>query len=311
MSDVTATMIKDLRVQSGAGMMDCKTALVENGGDMEAAIDWLRTKGLMTAASKSGRVAADGLIGVAASGTSGAVVEVNSETDFVARNETFQGMVSKVADIALAEGGDLAALMAAEFESGQSVEAHIADMIATIGENMSVRRTAALEVGSGVVAHYVHNRIGDDLGKIGVLVALESTGDAGKLHELAHQIAMHIAASAPLAVNVEDLDPAVVERERKVLVAEAAESGKPAEIIDKMVEGRLRKFHEDVVLTAQTFVIDGERRVGQVVEDAAAEMGAEVTLKDFVCFRLGEGIDKGESDFAAEVAATVAETDKS
>lgn len=306
MSEITASMVKELRETSGAGMMDCKAALQECDGDMAAAVDWLRTKGLAKAAKKAGRVAADGLVGVASSGTAGAVVEVNSETDFVARNETFQSMVGDIATVALGtEGHD--GLLAADYPgAGKSVEEHVTEMVGTIGENMTVRRSEKLSVENGVVASYIHNQVVDGLGKIGVLVALESTGDTAKLEALGRQLAMHVAATNPLAATIEDLDPAETERERAVLVAEAKESGKPDEIIEKMVEGRLRKFYEEVVLTSQTFVIDGETRIEKLLQNAAGDVGGEVALKGFVRFELGAGVDKGEeADFAAEVAAAV------
>ena len=307
MSNITASMVKELRETSGAGMMDCKAALQENDGDMAAAVDWLRTKGLAKAAKKAGRVAAEGLVCVTSQGAAGAVVEVNSETDFVARNETFQGMVGEIAAIALAGDGTNEALLATEFPgAGKSVEDHVSEMVGTIGENMTVRRTQKLSVENGVVASYVHGAVADSLGKIGVLVALESTGDAGKLEALGRQLAMHVAATNPLAANLDDLDPAEVERERAVLIAESKESGKPDEIIGKMVEGRIRKFYEEVVLTSQVFVIDGETRIEKVLENAAGDVGAPIALKGFVRFELGEGVDKGEeADFAAEVAAAV------
>ena len=251
MSEITASMVKELRETSGAGMMDCKAALQECDGDMAAAVDWLRTKGLAKAAKKAGRVAADGLVGVASSGTAGAVVEVNSETDFVARNETFQSMVGDIATVALGTEGHDGLLAAGYPGAGKSVEAHVTEMVGTIGENMTVRRSEKLSVENGVVASYIHNQVVDGLGKIGVLVALESTGDTAKLEALGRQLAMHVAATNPLAATIEDLDPAETERERAVLVAEAKESGKPDEIIEKMVEGRLRKFYEEVVLTSQ------------------------------------------------------------
>ena len=307
MADITASMVKELREVSGAGMMDCKTALNENDGNMEAAVDWLRTKGLAKAAKKAGRVAADGLVGVASGGTSGAVVEVNSETDFVARNETFQGMVGDISSIALTTPGEHADLLAADYPGAdKSVEAHVQEMVGTIGENMTVRRSKTLTVNEGVVASYMHSQVADGLGKIGVLVALQSSGDSEKLNALGRQLAMHVAATNPLAVSVDSLDPEDIERERAVLVAEAKESGKPEEIIDKMVEGRLRKFYEEVVLTSQVFVIDGETRISKVLENAAADVGAPVELTGFARFELGEGVDKGEeADFAAEVAAAV------
>ena len=304
MANITASMVKELRDSTGAGMMDCKAALKETDGDMEAAVDWLRTKGLSKAAKKSGRVAAEGLVAVAVEGTRGIVLEVNSETDFVARNESFQEMVTGIAGVAAATGGDFEALKSAEFPgAGKSVEEHVTAMVGTIGENMTLRRSDSLEVGAGAVAAYVHNQVAPGLGKIGVLVALESTGDAAKLNELGRQIAMHVAATNPLAVTEADLDQAVVEKEREVLSAEARESGKPEEIIGKMVEGRIRKFYEEVVLSKQAFVIDPDNTVEKAIKNAEGDVGAPITLKGLKRFELGEGIEKEESDFAAEVAA--------
>ncbi len=306
MAEITAQLVKELRERSGAGMMDCKKALAENNGDMDAAIDWLRTKGLAAAAKKAGRIAAEGLVGVAAQGTKAVIVEVNAETDFVARNESFQEFVRKVAEIGLSQGGDLAKSAGAAFPgTGRNVQDELAHRIATIGENMSLRRMAQVSVSQGAVATYIHSATAPGLGRIGVLVGLESTGDQAKLLELGRQIAMHIAATNPLALTSSELDPAVVERERTVLVEQAKESGKPANIIDKMVEGRIRKFYEEVVLTEQVFVIDGETRVGKVVENAAKTIGAPVKLTGFIRYALGEGIEKQQTDFAAEVAATV------
>ncbi len=306
MVDITASMVKELREKSGAGMMDCKTALKENDGNMEAAIDWLRTKGIAKAEKKAGRTAAEGLIGITSSGTTGAVVEVNSETDFVARNEQFQGMVGEIATLALEANSDVDALKAMDFPgSGKNVTDHVTDMVGTIGENMNVRRTNALSVGSGAVATYVHNQVAPGLGKIGVLVALESDGDAEKLNALGRQVAMHVAATSPLAATRDELDPAVVERERTVLMEQARESGKPEAVIEKMVEGRMRKFFEEVVLLSQTFVIDGENTVEQALKNAEGDVGGAITLKGFVRCALGEGIEKEESDFVAEVAAAV------
>lgn len=306
MTDITASMVKQLRDNSGAGMMDCKQALKENDGDMEAAIDWLRTKGIAKAEKKAGRTAAEGLIGVAASGTTGAVVEVNSETDFVARNAQFQEFVGEIAKLGLSAGGDVDALKAMDFPgAGKSVADHVTNLIGTIGENMSVRRTASLSVDSGVVASYVHNQTVEGLGKIGVLVALESDGDAGKLAALGKQVAMHVAATSPLAATTDELDPAVVERERAVLAEQARESGKPEAVIEKMIDGRMRKFFEEVVLLSQTFVIDGENTVEKALKLAEGDVGGAITLKGFVRFALGEGIEKEETDFAAEVVAAV------
>ncbi|MGV2975739.1 translation elongation factor Ts [Roseibium alexandrii] len=299
---ITAAMVKELREKSGAGMMDCKTALTENGGDMEAAVDWLRTKGLAKAAKKAGRVAAEGLVGVAAEGTKAAVIELNSETDFVARNEGFQELVGKVATVAVGTDGSVDAVTAADLD-GKSVADSITDAIATIGENMTLRRTAILSVGDGVVSTYVHGAVADGLGKIGVLVALESSGDKDKLNALGRQIAMHVAATSPLALNTEELDQEVVEREKSVFSEQARESGKPENIIEKMVEGRLRKFYEEVTLVKQAFVINPDQTVEQAVEALAKDLGTHVKLSGFVRFALGEGIEKEEQDFAAEVAA--------
>lgn len=304
MANITASMVKELRDSTGAGMMDCKAALKETDGDMEAAVDWLRTKGLSKAAKKSGRVAAEGLVAVAVEGTRGIVLEVNSETDFVARNEGFQEMVSGIAGVAASLGGDFEALKSADFPgAGKSVEDHVTAMVGTIGENMTLRRSESLEVGAGAVAAYVHNQVAPGLGKIGVLVALESTGDTAKLNELGRQIAMHVAATNPLALTEADLDQAVVEKEREVLSAEARESGKPEEIIGKMVDGRIRKFYQEVVLSKQAFVIDPDNSVEQAIKNAESNVGAPIALKGFKRFELGEGIEKEESDFAAEVAA--------
>ncbi|MCP1335825.1 translation elongation factor Ts [Futiania mangrovi] len=304
MAEITASLVKELREKTGAGMMDCKKALTETAGDMEAAIDWLRTKGLAKAAKKADRVAAEGLVAVATEGTRGAVVEVNSETDFVARNDKFQEMAGTIAKLALASGGSLDTLSGASYPgTSGTVQDHLTGMIASIGENMSLRRVATLEVSDGVVASYVHNQVAPGMGKIGVLVALESSGDKATLEALGRQIAMHIAATSPMSLRKEDLDAAAIERERAVLVEQARESGKPEAVIEKMVEGRLRKFYEEVCLLEQTYVIDGESRVGQVVEAAAKDAGAPVDLIAFVRFTLGEGIEKEEQDFASEVAA--------
>ncbi|MEC9266292.1 MAG: translation elongation factor Ts [Pseudomonadota bacterium] len=306
MGQISASMVKDLREKTGAGMMDCKKALAETDGDMEAAVDWLRKKGLAAAAKKSGRVASDGLVAVVTEGTSGAAVEINAETDFVARNESFQTFVSEVAKIALAHGGDAAQTQAAAYPgTGRTVEEQLTHNIATIGENMSFRRSVALTVENGIVAGYVHSATAPGLGKIGVLVALESTGDTAKLEALGKQIAMHVAAARPEALKVEDVDSSNLERERAVLVEQAKASGKPDNIIEKMVEGRIRKYYEEVVLLEQVYVIDGETRVKKIVEDAAKDVGAPVTLAGFVRYELGEGIAKKEEDFAAEVAAAM------
>ena len=304
MATISAAMVKELRDKTGAGMMDCKTALSETDGDMEAAVDWLRTKGLAKAAKKAGRVAAEGLVGLATEGTKGALVEVNSETDFVARNEDFQAMVSDIAGLALEAGGDLDTLAAGTYTGKDiSVADQIKEMVGKIGENMNLRRTAGLEVDKGVVAGYVHNTAAPGLGKIGVVVALESDGDADKLAAFGKQVAMHVAATSPLAVTPDELDANVVERERAVLIEQARDSGKPENIIEKMVEGRLRKYYEEVVLLSQTFVIDGENTVEKAVKAAETDVGAPIKIIGFERFALGEGIEKEEEDFAAEVAA--------
>jgi elongation factor Ts len=302
---ITAALVKELRESSGAGMMDCKKALSETDGNLEAAVDWLRTKGLSAAAKKSGRVAAEGLVAVAAAGTSAAVVEVNSETDFVSRNDSFQAFVGEIGNLA-ATVADVDALKAADYPgTGRNVADELTHQIATIGENMSIRRMERLEVSSGVVASYVHNAVAGGMGKIGVLVALESAGDADKLNALGKQIAMHIAATNPQSLSVDDLDPEAVAKERNVLVEQARDSGKPEEIIEKMVDGRMRKYYQEVVLLEQTSVIDGETQVRKVIEQAGKDMGAEIKLAAFVRMQLGEGIEKKEEDFAAEVAAAV------
>ena len=300
---VTAAAVKELREKSGAGMMDCKKALAETNGDMEAAIDWLRTKGLAAAAKKSGRVAAEGLVAVSVDGPSGAMIELNSETDFVSRNEEFQGFASQLASLALG-AADLDGLKAADYpDTGRNVADELTQKIAHIGENMTLRRMEGLSVGSGKVVSYVHNAVADGLGRIGVLVALESEADAAVLDGLGKQLAMHIAATSPASVAVEDLDPALVAKERDVLIEQAKESGKPQEIAEKMVEGRLRKFYSEVVLLEQVFVIDGESKVGDVIARTAKEAGSAISLAGFRHFVLGAGIEKEESDFAAEVAA--------
>jgi elongation factor Ts len=304
MATITATMVKDLREKTGAGMMDCKAALNEAQGDMEAAVDWLRAKGLAKAAKKAGRVAAEGLIGLAANAKQAALVEVNSETDFVARNQKFQEMVSAIAAAALKVKGDVDKLAVAKYGSGKATVAEtIKEMIGSIGENMTLRRAAHLSAANGVVASYMHNTIAPGLGKIGVIVALESAGDTEALKSFGRQIAMHIAAANPQAVEVGSLDKKVIERERAVLTEQAKESGKPAQVIEKMVEGRLRKFYEEVVLLAQAFVHDPETTVAKAVADAEKAAGAPIKITGFYRYALGEGIDRPDSDFAAEVAA--------
>ncbi len=303
MAEISAALVKQLRETTGAGMMDCKKALNETAGDLEGAIDWLRTKGLAAAAKKAGRVAAEGLVAIASEGTSGAVVEVNAETDFVARNEQFQGFAAGVAKLALSKGDDVAGLKAADFGNGKTLEEELTALIATIGENMNFRRAKKLSVKDGLVAGYVHSAIAPGVGKIGVLVALESTGDKAKLAEVGKQVAMHIAAANPLFLNVDSVNGAALEREKAVLTEQASASGKPAEVVEKMVVGRIRKYYEEVVLLEQVFVIDGETKISKVVENAAKEAGAPIALTGFARFALGEGIEKEEKDFAAEVAA--------
>lgn len=305
MTTITAAMVKDLREKTGVGMMDCKKALAETNGDMDAAVDWLRTKGLSKAAKKADRVAAEGLVGVISDGATGAVVEVNSETDFVARNDKFQEMVTDIAKLAPAADGDVEKLLGMDMPGkGKSVSEHVTEMVATIGENMTVRRTAELAVKDGIVADYVHNKAADGLGKIGVLVALESSGDKAKLAEFGKQMAMHVAAAAPMALHPDELDQTAIEKERAIYTEQAQESGKPPEIVEKMVEGRLRKeFFQQVVLLQQTYVLDGKTKVEKAIEEAAKDIGAPVKVAGFVRFALGEGVDKGpEEDFAAEVA---------
>ena len=303
MAQITAALVKELRDKTSAGMMDCKKALTENDGDIEAAIDWLRKKGIAKATKKSGRVASEGLIGMSVAGNKGAVVEVNSETDFVARNDEFQAVVTEISGLALGADGDVVALANAKMSAGNSVSEFLTDLVAKIGENMGLRRTSSVSVSEGVVTGYMHSAAGEGLGKIGVLVGLESAGDADALNALGKKIAMHVAATSPLALTVEDLDPAAVERERTVLSDQARASGKPEAIIEKMVEGRIRKFYEESVLLNQIFVMDGERTVGKVIEDEAASLGTDIKMTGFVRMELGEGIEKKEEDFAAEVAA--------
>jgi len=303
---ITAGMVKDLRDKTGAGMMDCKGALAETKGDIEAAIDLLRKKGLAKAAKKGGRIAADGLVGLAIAPGKGAIVEVNSETDFVARGDGFQAFVRTVSELALKADGNLDRLLTASFPGGGTTAEALTNLIAKLGENMSIRRSSGISVSPGVVASYVHNATGPDLGKIGVLVALESAADATKLMALGKQLAMHIAAASPLALSVADVPADVAARERAIFAEQARESGKPENVIEKMVEGRMRKFYEEQVLLSQTFVIDMETQVGKVLENASKELGAKVQIKSFLRFQVGEGIDKPVTDFAAEVKATAA-----
>lgn len=303
MAEVTASMVKDLRDKSGAGMMDCKKALAETSGDMEAAVDWLRTKGLATASKKSSRTAAEGLVGVAVNGTTGTAVEVNSETDFVAKNDQFQDFVRTVTQLAIETGDDVEALAAAAYPSGGTVADALTTNIATIGENQTLRRARRLSVTEGAVVPYVHNAAAPGLGKIGVLVALESSAPADKLEALGKQLAMHVAAAFPLALDESGIDADVIARERAIAQEKAAESGKPAEVVAKMVDGAVAKFVKENALLNQLFVMDGKTKIADVVAAAAKEAGAPIVLKDYVRFQLGEGIEKKESDFAAEVAA--------
>jgi elongation factor Ts len=308
MAEITAASVKELRERTGAGMMDCKKALAETGGDMEAAVDWLRAKGLAAAAKKAGRTAAEGLVGVAVKGTRGAVVEVNSETDFVAKNEQFQQFVHNVAELALGSGGSVDDLLAASYPGGGTVQETLTDNIAKIGENQSLRRSAVLQVGQGAVVSYVHNAVATGLGKIGVLVALESAAPAETLQALGKQVAMHIAAANPLALTGDQLDPDLVDRERAIAIEKAKESGKPQNIAEKMVEGGLAKFRKESALLSQLFVMDNKTPVADVLGAAGKEAGSEIKIAAFVRFQLGEGIEKEQSDFAAEVAAAAGTT---
>lgn len=304
MTEITASLVKDLREKSGAGMMDCKKALLEVNGNIEDAIDWLRKKGLAAAAKKSGRVAAEGLVAVAASGTSGVVVEVNAETDFVARNDQFQAAVSNIAKIALEGNYTVDSLKDAAYPGeGGTVAGHLTHLIAVIGENMSLRRIQKLQVTNGLVTSYMHSAVAPNLGKIGVLVALESTASQDVLSDLGKKIAMHIAATQPQSLDTDSIDPASVERERAIFVDQAKASGRPDDIIQKMVDGRIRKFFEEVVLLEQSFIMDPSKRVKEILADASKEAGTEVKIKAFIRFTLGEGIEKEVSDFAAEVMA--------
>jgi elongation factor Ts len=302
MATITAAMVKDLRDKTGAGMMDCKQALNENNGDIDAAVDWLRKKGLSKAAKKAGRVAAEGLIGALVSGTKGVVVEVNSETDFVARNDQFQGLVKMIAQVALDAGSDVEKIKAAKV-GDITVESAISDAIATIGENMTLRRAQTLSVKDGVVGSYIHNAVIDGLGKMGVIVALESTGNKDELATLARQIAMHVAASNPQALDAAGLDPQVVAREKDVLADKYRQQGKPDNVIEKIVESGLKTYYKEVTLLEQAFIHDSGKSVAQAVKEAEGKVGAPIKVAGFVRYALGEGIEKQESDFAAEVAA--------
>lgn len=304
MTTVTPDQIKALRENTGAGMADCRKALVENGGNMDAAIDWLRKKGLSSAAKKSGRVAAEGLVAVAIEGTKGAIIELNSETDFVARNEKFQQLAGSIAEFAVRGSiGNVEELKNAKCpKTHQTIAEQVTNTIATIGENMTLRRAGIIGVTKGIVASYIHSAIAPGMGKIGVLVAVESEGNIGKLEAFGKQIAMHIAAARPEALNTADVDSAKLDRERAVYREQAAASGKPPEVVEKMVEGRVRKYYEEVVLLEQLFVIDGKTKISQAVAAAAKDIGAPVKITGFISYRLGEGIEKQASDFAADVA---------
>jgi elongation factor Ts len=307
MVEVTAALVKELREKTGAGMMDCKRALGESGGDIEVAVDWLRMKGLSNAAKKAGRIAAEGLIGAATRGPAGALVEVNSETDFVARNKAFQSFVQAVSELAVAGDGDLDALVRTAYPgSGRTVEAELTHLIGTIGENLVLRRSTRLAVGQGSVVSYVHNALGPGIGKIGVIVALESSAASSALAELGKQLAMHVAAAAPLYLEIGSVPQSALERERAVLREQARASGKSEGIIERMVDGRLRKFYEEVVLIEQIFVVDQETRISKVVENAARAAGAPIRIAGFARFALGEGVERPRTDFAAEVASQLA-----
>jgi elongation factor Ts len=310
MAEISAALVKDLREKTGAGMMDCKKALAESGGDLEKAIEWLRKKGLAAAQKKASRVAVEGLVGIAtkggANGGRGVALEVNAETDFVARNDQFQAYVRTAVGLALEAGGDLEALKARPYPgTGRNVADELGHLVSTIGENMNLRRVAGLAVAPGIVAGYVHNQASPGLGKIGVLVALKSAADPAKLAEIGKQVAMHVAAASPRAVTVAELDPKLVENERRILTEQAATSGKPADVVAKMVEGRVRKFYEEVVLVEQLFVMDGKTKVAKVLEAAGKQAGAPIEIAGMVRFQLGEGIEKKQEDFAAEVAKVV------
>jgi elongation factor Ts len=302
MAEITASLVKELREKTGAGMMDCKAALNETKGDLEAAVDWLRKKGLAKAAKKAGRVAAEGLVGIARSGTKAAVVEVNAETDFVARNDHFQGLVKMIADVALSAGTDVEKIKAAKAGS-MTIDEAIASAIATIGENMSLRRAAEISVSKGAIGTYVHNSISDGLGKIGVVVGLESPGQVDELTALGRLVAMHIAAANPLAVDAAGLDPAVVAREKDVLADKYRQQGKPANVVDKIVESGLKTYYKEVCLLEQAFIHDTGKSVAQALKEAEGKVGGPIKVTGFVRYALGEGIEKQESDFAAEVAA--------
>ena len=304
MTEISATLVKTLREKTGAGMMDCKKALLETNGDFESAVDWLRTKGLAAAAKKAGRVAAEGLTAVCVKGTQGAAIEINSETDFVSRNEIFQNLVKNVAELAVGLD-NIDSLKVAKSQSGKSVEEEIANNVATIGENLSLRRMQTLSVKDGVIASYVHNSSAENMGMISVLVALESSGDKAKLMETGKQIAMHVAASRPQTLNKEGVSQDMIQREKDIFTEQSRASGKPDDIIAKMIEGRIRKFLEEIVLLDQVFVMDGKTKISDVISLLAKELGTSVELKSYIRFERGEGIEKEEKNFADEVAAVV------
>jgi len=307
MAEITAALVKELREKSGVGMMDCKRALQENNGDIETSMDWLRTKGLSKAAKKADRVAAEGLVAIAVrndgAGMTGAVIELNAETDFVARNELFQNAARAIAEVALDVDGGVDAIAAAKTPNGESVSEAITHLIATVGENMQLRRSARFVVGEGAVASYIHNATAPNLGRIGVLVAIEGAGDQAQISELGRKIAMHVAATAPLSLSTDDLDPEAVEKERGIFTEQALASGKPPNVVEKMVEGRIRKFYEEVVLLKQAFVMNPDQTIEQLVADAGKALGTTLTVKGFTRLALGEGVEKKTEDFAAEVAA--------
>lgn len=307
MADITAAMVKELRESTGAGMLDCKKALVEANGNMDVAVDWLRKKGLASAAKKSGRIAAEGLVAIVVKGNKGAAVEVNSETDFVAKNDIFQAYVADAVEAALNCNGDVEALKnTMDATCGKTFGERLTDMVARIGENMNLRRTKVITVDNGLICSYVHNVARDNLGKIGVLVALESAADKAKLADLGKHIAMHIAASAPIAIDIDGVDAAAVEHEKEIFREQAAASGKPANIIEKMVEGRIRKFYDEVVLNEQSYIIDPDKKIKDVVAECAKECGADIKISDYIFFKLGDGLQKRQEDFAAEVNAQLA-----
>ncbi len=302
---LSASKVKELREKSGAGMMDCKKALVESNGNMEDAVDWLRKQGLSAVAKKSSRVAAEGLIGVCIKGLKGGMIEVNSETDFVARNELFQNFVKTCSDLVLTSKNNIDTLKSLPFsDTNKTVDQELTNNIATIGENMNIRRAEYLEISQGVLVSYIHNKITEGLGKLGVLVAIESKADEKKLLDVGKQVAMHIAATSPKSLNIEDLDSDLVKREREVLIDQAISSGKPKEIAEKMVQGRMQKFFQEVVLNEQVSVIDGETKIKDVIKNLSVEVGSDVIIRDFKILKLGEGIEVIENDFASEVAAT-------